>query len=147
MVKLRMIRHGRRRKIADYTLGDLKKQRRRIKHGDYGATDYWGAQAKGVSVKEYADWVLKNKVQLLHFERKVPALEHVEIRKAEVEKQRTRLKINKLGERIERLEESGEATPGQIRKLESEFARLARERNAIASRLDRLRKENLRQKT
>jgi len=136
-----MVKHGRRRKIADHTLGDLKKLRRRIKYEDYGATDYWGAQAKGMTVKEYADWALKNEIQLLHMERKVPPLERVEIRRVEVEKQRARLKINKLGEQIEKLEEEGNATPEQIWKLENELARLVRDRNAIAARLDRLRME------
>jgi len=114
----------RRRKMADYTLGDLQKWRKRKREG------YPGAK-----------YELQRTVQNLRYERQVPALEEVEIRKVEVEKQRARLKINKLMEQIEKLEEREEAAPGQIRKLESELNRLVRERNAIAARLDRLRKE------
>jgi hypothetical protein len=147
MVRLRVVRHGRRRKIADYTLDDLKKLRRRIKYGDYGKTYYWGARAKDMTLKEYAELALKNEIQLLHTERKVPPLELVEIRKVEVEKQRAKLKINKLEKRIKQLEESGNATPKQIWKLENELAKLVRDRNIIAYRLDRLRTERANERT
>ena len=136
----------RNRRTADYTLDDLKKMRRRIKYGDYGKTDEWGARAKGMTVKEYADWALKNEIQQLHEERMVPPLELVEIRKVEVEKQKARLNINRLEKRIEQLKEGGNATLKQIWRLENELAKLVRDRNAIAYRLDQLRMEKKEQK-